>query len=67
MISLALTVYEGTCLATTRLMLGDERTAELLFAQDPDHGFIMRHPHQLSSLFETHFMPDEGPEVEVAT
>lgn len=42
---------EASCLLTTRMVLGDERAAKLVFSQDYDAGFTGRHTAQLAALF----------------
>lgn len=47
-------VAEGTALVWSRAVLGDERTAKLLFQQEYDAGFVSRHTHQLAGLLMAH-------------
>lgn len=44
-------MFESSMLVATRTMYGDEQTAEWLFRQDYDPGFVSRHPNQLSTLY----------------
>lgn len=51
MFGLCRQMTEASCLLGTRMLLGDERAAKLVFSQDYDAGFTGRHTHQLAALF----------------
>lgn len=45
---------ESLGLLSCRLLLGDEMTAEIVFDQPYDEGFVRRHRHQLGGLLESY-------------
>ncbi|AGC34414.1 hypothetical protein HVTV-2_gp44 [Haloarcula virus HVTV-2] len=46
---------ESTSLLTMRMTLGDEATADILFEQEYDHGFVSRHSNQITSLIDAKY------------
>lgn len=44
---------ESSTILTCRMVLGDEKTADLLFNQEYDADFVSRHTHQLGGIMQS--------------
>lgn len=52
-------MMESATLCGARMTFGDEYVADQIFDQEYDAEFVGRHTHQLSSLYEEKFFPDD--------